>query len=59
MPIYVLLFLFNFSCCFTSLVLLSLFSLVLVDVGYIYACIDGAIRTDEATAKRAKCWNFS
>ena len=33
--------------------------LVLVDVGYVYACIAGMIITDEATAKRFKSWNFS
>ena len=33
--------------------------LVLVGVGYIYACIAGMIITDEATAKRFKSWKFS
>ena len=45
---------YNFPLSFCSCVLL-----VLVGVGYIYACIAGMIITDEATAKRFKSWNFS
>ena len=33
--------------------------LVLVGVGYIYACIAGMIITDEVTAKRFESWKFS
>ena len=40
---------YSFPLSFRSCVLL-----VLVSVGYIYACIAGVIITDEATAKRFK-----
>ena len=45
---------YSFLLSFRSCVLL-----VLVGVGYIYACIAGMIITDEVTAKRFESWNFS
>ena len=44
---------YSFLLSFRSCVLL-----ILVGVGYMYACIAGMIITDEATAKRFKSWNF-